>query len=120
MKKIILSYWFPLVLYMVLIFYLSSLQQDSFTNLNEGFHLNDKVEHFLEYSLLSVLFLRVLKHHSQKNPSLKAVAFSTLFGFSDEIHQIFVATRVFSLGDIFFDFLGSLAAVILVFYILKK
>lgn len=119
MKKTIFCYWFPLILYMLLIFYLSSLSQDSFTGLNEGFHLNDKTEHFLEYSLLSVLFLRVLKHHSQKNPSLKAVAFSTLFGVSDEIHQIFVATRVFSFGDIFFDFLGSLVA-ILVFYVWKK
>lgn len=113
MKKYILGYWFPLIAYMSLIFYLSSLPQESFTGLSEGFHLNDKIEHFLEYSLLSILFLRVLKYHSRKNPSLKAVAFSTLYGLTDEIHQFFVPTRVFSFNDLFYDFLGSLVSVAL-------
>ena len=111
--KTIVAYWLPLFIYMSLIFYLSSLPNKSFNDINEGFGLDDSVEHFLEYSLLSILFLRVLKHHKKLYPRITAVAFSTLYGISDEIHQLFVLTRVFSFNDIIFDLIGILAAVIL-------
>ncbi len=110
-------YWFPVIAYMLLIFYLSSLPNESFKYLNEGFGLDDSIEHFLEYSLLSILFLRLLiNYHKAK---FLAVGLSTLYGITDEIHQLFVPTRVFSFSDIFFDLLGSLVAVLICLILLR-
>lgn len=117
--KEFVSYWFPVLAYMVLIFYMSSLPNASFNGINSSFGLNDKIEHFVEYFVLGYLLFRLFRHYKKKNPGIKAVAISALYGLTDEMHQLFVPSRVFSFNDLLYDFLGSLVSVI-VFLVLIK
>lgn len=113
--KAFIAYWFPVIAYMGLIFYLSSLPNSSFEGISTGFGINDKAEHFIEYFILGLLCFRLFRHYKKDYSSLKAVAISTFYGMADELHQLFVPTRVFSIGDLFFDFLGSLALVLIIY-----
>jgi len=117
--KTFFGYWLPLVVYMLLIFYLSSLPNGRFENMSDNLGIDDRLEHFVEYSVLAVLWFRLFKHHKKKNPHLMAVAFSALYGITDEIHQLFVPTRIFSFNDILFNFLGSLVSILILIFVFK-
>ncbi len=68
----------------------------------------DKLVHFGLYFLTSVMFYFLV---SQK--PLISVVFSTSYGFFIEIVQFFVPWRSFSLWDVFFNFMGALASLLL-------
>lgn len=115
--KNFLYYWLPALLYAGLIFYLSSLPQP----LPEGgleFQRKDLVLHALEYFVLSALLLRAFLYSSVKRQYLYAILFSALYGISDEVHQLFVAGRVFSVYDIIADAVG--ACLVLLFLLFEK
>lgn len=65
------------------------------------------VYHMLEYSILGILFFRAFKGYNVKNAFLLSILFSTLYGITDEFHQLFIPGRAFEIKDIFIDFLGS-------------
>jgi hypothetical protein len=75
--------WLPLLVYAGLIFYLSSLPNppQPFT-----FSSADKVLHIVEYVILGILIINLLKHYfpDQGNKQLisLAVVLSTLYGIS--------------------------------------
>ncbi len=110
-----LYYWLPVVLYAGLIFYLSSLEQPMPAGGLE-FERKDLVLHALEYFVLSALLLRGLLYSAVKRPYLFAIALSVLYGVSDEAHQLFVAGRVFSVGDIIADALGAFVILLFLLY----
>lgn len=75
----------------------------------------DKAAHFVEYTILGFLICRALWLLRPMGPGKAmgiAVALSTAFGLTDEIHQYFVPRRDASLGDLVADFLGSVAGVV--------
>jgi len=72
----------------------------------------DKIGHLIQYGILGFLLARVLQHALNK-PSkahviLITIALGTLYGLSDEIHQIFVPLRRFELLDLVADATGCL------------
>ncbi|HII14898.1 MAG TPA: VanZ family protein [Nanoarchaeota archaeon] len=109
-------YAMPVLLYTAAIFYFSSMPNPPSAGM--AFLLLDKLEHAFEYFILAMLLLRALKHYIVKHPYVLSVAITALYGVSDEIHQLFVPGRVFSVYDIIADAVG--ASVILVFYVLEK
>lgn len=117
--KVFIGYWFPVLAYILLIFYLSSLPNYELEDLSKGIGLDDSLEHFFEYSLLSILFFRLFNHYKKNNIYVKAIAFSTIYGITDEMHQLFVPTRVFSLEDMLFNLLGSIFAMFVVSLAIK-
>lgn len=72
----------------------------------------DKIEHFLEYSLLGFLVARALQIvGAAKGRALRLVLLTAVlgaaFGATDELHQYFVPNRDSSIFDLFADTLGS-------------
>ena len=105
-------YWFPIIIYCVLIFIQSSYP--SIKNVPELPYL-DKVLHFVAYALLGALFLRAFKTSRIKNNVrlvfILSVLLSFFYGISDEIHQYFVPYRTADLMDVLADMFGSLMGV---------
>lgn len=65
--------------------------------------------HFLEYLILGILLINVLKQNSIKyNVILMSIMFSFVYAVTDEIHQVFVPGRTFEYLDILLDTLGSI------------
>lgn len=106
--KAFFSKWFPLLAYASLIFTMSSfvLRQ---TILTVGY--GSYLMHALEFFVLTTLFLRVI--YPQRYAFLLSILAAVSFGYFDELHQLFVSGRVFSLYDLFFDLLG--ASIVLIF-----
>lgn len=109
MRKIIF-YWGPLLVYMSLIFYFSSLPRMSFIEVLPDLIFKDKLLHIIEYFILGLLVYRVLSLYQELEPVkiYLTIIISTFYGLSDEIHQIFVLGRFFSFLDLLADFIGSL------------
>jgi VanZ family protein len=107
-KKTITRLWFPVVLCMGLIFYVSSIPG---RNLPVLFPSQDIVFHLLAYLLLAYFFSRALKKSFVNIRWHKIILFTVIFGVaygvSDEIHQFFVPYRCVSGFDVFMDGIGS-------------
>jgi VanZ family protein len=102
------AYWFPILLYCLLIFIQSSYPSPEITPRWPHF---DKVLHFTAYALLGALFLRAFYstsiNHNLKLIIMLSVLLSGLYGISDEIHQSFVPYRTADVMDALADILGS-------------
>ena len=115
------SYWFPILLYCLLIFIQSSYPSPKIEPNLPNF---DKVLHFMGYALLGALFLRAF-YSTSINRRLKlifmlSILLSGLYGISDEIHQSFVPHRTADVMDALADMLGSIAGVYLYQLIVTK
>lgn len=90
-----LKYRLPAVLWMVLIFFLSSIPGDDLPDIEIPFiHL---IAHIVEYSILGFLlmrsFLSSVGWEQRYFAAVTAFVISVLFAASDEWHQTFVAGR---------------------------
>ena len=101
--------WLLLIVYMFVIFYFSSLPRIEIIEKSPDFFIRDKLLHILEYSILGVLSYNAFRHHEllNKKPFVYAIMFATIYGVTDELHQIFIPNRIFSLYDILANFFGS-------------
>jgi hypothetical protein len=101
--------WGPVVAYCALIFALSSISR--VPALPGG--MSDKTAHALLYSGLGFLVARALSGGAARPMRLgvpvAVVAFSALYGLSDECHQLFVPLRQFDLLDLASDVAGGAA-----------
>ena len=119
--KKILFYWFPILIYCLLIFIQSSYP--SAERIPDWPNI-DKMLHFAAYALLGTLFLRAFKTTRIKNDLklvlILSVLFSFFYGISDEIHQYFVPHRNADLMDVLADLLGSIMGVYIYQLIARK
>jgi VanZ family protein len=106
------SLWLPPVLYMLLIFYLSS-QPEPLPILTQN--VWDKAIHFPEYFLLCALLFRALRGEGQAMlpAALVALVLTSAYGVSDEFHQSFVPQRVADFYDWLADTTGATAAAVI-------
>lgn len=109
-----IKYWLPVILYAILIFYLSCIPGKEIPFL---FSYQDVVTHILEYAFLALLLNRALKAYY---PTLRygkrflwVVCLSLMYALSDEFHQKFVPQRVPSFYDVAYDGIGIVLANIL-------
>jgi VanZ family protein len=103
-----ISLWAPVIAYMAMIFGLSSLS--TLPSPPEGFSFYDV--HIAVYLGLSVLTTRALARGVRDvvwTAVLGAIVISTLYGVSDEYHQLFVPGRSFDYFDMLADFVGATA-----------
>lgn len=106
----------PLLGWMALIFWLSS-QSDLVDLDNQAEErLLYKTSHMIAYGTLVWLWWRALAPQRQltwSNLSM-ALAFTVLYGISDEIHQLYVPDRHGRVADVLFDTAGALAMILLI------
>lgn len=110
-----IKYYLPLLLWMGVIFYLSSLPGSGYQGAHTlWFYIERKGAHILEYFVLTLLFARVLKSHGINIPKRYFLAgtCSLLFAFSDEFHQSFVFGREGKMLDIGVDLAGIILAAV--------
>ena len=103
------KYWLPVIIYAILIFYLSSLPGKYIPGLFIG---QDIVGHLIEYAILALLISRALKAYSPKLIHSKRILWvcviAIIYAASDEFHQMFISGRTASFFDLFLDAIGSL------------
>jgi VanZ family protein len=103
--------WSMVVAYAGIIFLLSSLTASQLkSTVPSVFYFPDYLLHFFQFFILGILLFRALIVTGYKKAALIAVTFCFIFAISDELHQLFVKGRVFSIKDIFADTLGAIAA----------
>lgn len=109
LKSVALA-WLPALVYMALIFILSSIP--TLASYSKHLPFRDKGAHFLEYAILGALTThaagRTFPELHRGRVFLFGVMLATLFGVSDELHQAFVPGRRADFGDIIADFLGAI------------
>ena len=120
-----MKYWVPSLLYMVLIFAVSSLEQPPLPMPEFEWLTIDKLYHFIEYAILGgLLAWAFAKAKPSVVPSkliwLVATVLFILYGASDEWHQTFVPGRFATLADWVADVFGSIAGVLVVYLYYKK
>jgi VanZ family protein len=108
----VLWYWVPVVLYAGTIFYLSSQshpeeQLPSFL-LEE---VSDKVLHTVEYGILSLLCYRAFRWAAgpavARQAVVLAIVTASVYGLTDEVHQLFVPFRESGWQDWLADTIGA-------------
>ncbi|HOX55235.1 MAG: VanZ family protein [Candidatus Omnitrophica bacterium] len=106
--------WIPVILYAGFIFYMSSLPA---MTLPISFPHIDKIIHIAEYAVFGLLLVRAIKNSysllNNKKIYLIVLAIIFLYGASDELHQLFVSTRVCSGWDLLADVIGGMIGVYL-------
>ena len=114
-----LRYWFPVLLYVTLIFTVSSIQNLKLPDIPG---LTDKVVHAAEYGVLGFLLVRALRGTNVVATSvpaaLIAILFGLLVGLADELYQAYVPGRISDPADYAVDALG-LALSAIVFLLLR-
>ncbi len=100
--------WAPPAAAALLIFALSAVPNTAFPTHREP---AAAAVHLLEFGALAFLVARALARSRPGLPTLVTVAisfsFCVIYGAVDELHQMWVPTRVFDLGDLAFDVLGA-------------
>jgi VanZ family protein len=103
--------WLPAVLYMGLIFTLSSMP--ALMPYAKYFPMRDKGIHFVEYAVLGALTThaagRTFPDRSRARVFLFGWMTAVLFGVSDELHQAFVPGRSADVLDLVADAIGAFA-----------
>ncbi len=109
-KQVIL--WLLVILYMGVIYYLSSLSNPVEElvpkTLFPYFNFQHFIYHIIEYGILNFLLYRTFKDTS-KNPQTLSMLITILYAITDEVHQYFVPGRISSVFDIVFDSFGAIA-----------
>lgn len=109
-KLNILSYWLPPLLWMLLIFYLSSRPRFSITREFMFDFVIFKGLHIAEYALLYFLLFRAYFKSTHESQRLQGFFFAfvvaSLYAITDEMHQTLVPTREGRVRDIFIDLVG--------------
>jgi len=102
----LLSIWAPVVVYIVAIFYFSSLSQIPLAS-----NYPDFVEHGVEYLGLAVLLARALNQGLRRIVPIRLLLLAwglcILYGASDELHQKFVPDRFADVTDVLSDSVGA-------------
>jgi VanZ family protein len=101
--------WFPVLVYAILIFWLSSLERPFGVEFKTGYV--DKLAHLLEYTIFGFLLIRAIYgsnvNISRRTAIIIAFIIGACYGFTDELHQSVVPGRSASVFDFIFDCMGT-------------
>lgn len=114
-ESLFFRYWLPAVLWMVVIFVLSSIPGRSIPRVPVP--RIDILAHFVEYSILGALWMRVFAYGKKNRRYLESlgmtVALVFCFAATDELHQVFSPGRSAELMEIFLDVIFSFVGIFL-------
>ena len=111
--KIVIFNWLPAILWMAIIFYLSSNQRVKVTGKFLFDFLIFKTLHMIEYATLYFLLFRAFYLSQNKKGSLNKrlifpIFLAISYAVSDEVHQTLVPTREGKARDVIIDSAGVL------------
>ncbi len=110
-------YWFPILCFMALIFFLSSLHGSSISHFGFLDVLVKKGAHITGYAVLYFLLFRAFQSLMTPRRALFVSAvIAVIYAISDEYHQTFVPFREGTIRDVFIDSIG----VFLVYLFLRQ
>jgi len=114
-RRIVL-YWGPVLGYAGLIFYLSAQSHPDEDLPSLLGHVNDKVLHAMEYAGLGGLCYRAFRWGATgplaDRALVCAIVAASLYGVTDEVHQLYVPFRESSWQDWLADVTGSAAGAV--------
>ncbi len=100
-------YWLPLLCFMALIFFFSSLSGSSLSNFGSLDVLIKKGIHVTEYAILYFLLFRAFQSFMSVRKALTISAvIALLYAISDEYHQTFIPLREGTARDVIIDSIG--------------
>ncbi len=108
--KRITLFWLPPVLWMGLIYFLSSFHKLQASPISWQDFIIRKAAHFTEYAILCFLFYRAFRKSTKftvKEILSMALVLTIVYALTDEYHQTFVAGRTGKPFDIGVDSLGA-------------
>jgi len=118
----VLKYWLPVIVWSLIIFFLSSLPTAPITKVYWREFAIKKSAHVIEYAIFTILMYRALKESGveKKEAGVYSIIMAVLYGISDEFHQSFTPGRDPRIRDIIFDTIGSLLAIYAIWKLLPK
>ncbi len=113
--KLFFFYWLPVLVFMGIIFLLSSRQRIAVADSYSVNFIVFKSLHLIEYATLYLLLFRALYKSFSSKMKVSyiyglAVCIAILYAISDEVHQTFTPTRQGSPRDVIIDTIGILVA----------
>lgn len=113
------SAWFPVILWCVLIFHFSSGTIPVASTVYWQDFAVKKTGHVLLFGALAILLYRALRMDKvdQKKAAIWAVILATLYGGTDELHQMFTQGRESRLRDVFIDGVGATLVILVAYYL---
>lgn len=103
-----LRYWLPVLCWVALIFFLSSIQGSSLSDFGSLDFFVKKGAHITEYAILYLLIFRAIGTLVVPRKALVIAAIvSVLYAISDEYHQTFVPLREGTARDVVIDSIGA-------------
>jgi VanZ family protein len=114
-----LLYWLPVLIWAVLIFWLSSLSVTPEPAAVRAFPGWSQEAHFTLYLVLGALLLRAVSAQSSGMLFSMPIAIGALYAASDEVHQYFVPGRQADILDFMVDLAGLTVGILMAFYCLK-
>jgi len=113
--KNFIKFQFPVVLWVLVIFLLSSISK--IPDLNKGGFPTDKLIHIIEYFFLGLLLARAFFYQSNTKLKEKYIIYSLILSFGigviDEFFQMFIPGRDANPLDFLADITGALTALII-------
>ena len=111
----------PMFVYWLILLTATSLPAKDLPNTG----VNDKIEHFSAYLILSLLLafaLSIQKRYkkARERSSLYTLIIVGIYAAADEIHQLFIPGRDCQFGDWVADFLAAIIAVAVIGYIFRR
>ncbi len=101
--------WFFVILIAITIFYVSSLPFEELAPL-VGFSWQTTAYHIIVFFFLAFFLLPALVKGKKKRFIFLSIILAVVYGITDEIHQLFVPGRQFSIYDMMINSAGILAA----------
>lgn len=118
MRKILhyIYYWLPPLIWMGLIYFMSSQRSVGMTHNKTGDFFVFKSLHMVEYAFLFFLLYRAFHTVTARSMFWYAFSLATLYSITDEFHQLYIATRQGGIRDVLFD----IAGMIIMYGIIRK
>lgn len=118
----VLKYWLPVVVWSLVIFYLSSLPTAPIAKVYWREFIIKKSAHVFEYAIYATLMYRALKESGveKKEAGVYSIILAVIYGMSDEFHQSFTPGRDPRLRDVVFDTIGASLAIYAIWKLLPK
>lgn len=109
-------YKYLFIIWTVILFTLTSWPSLNAPSMPIGFA--DKIAHFVFYLIFALLFVKMKKHQPYAKTLRQLCILALIVPLLDELHQIPIPGRQFSIYDIFADIFGM--SVVIVYYYIRE